>query len=316
MLNQCSQYLVRIFILISIILLTSCATHTNKLNIEKENVRFIVIGDWGDYGKKRQRQVADQLNEFASSNHIDFIVSTGDNFYDKGVQSNIDPLWQTSYESVYNLQHIKDLDWYIVLGNHDYQGNYQAQIKYGDTNSQWNLPETFHSLRVSFDNNENAVFLFTDTNAYQSYYHKFPDKYLNINDQNPDLQSRWIRKRLKKTHEDDWKIVIGHHPVYSAGHRGNSKTLINEFVPIFDHHNVHAYFAGHDHFLQHQKAPGKTHYFISGAGAKLRDAGEDENTRFSRKSLGFAYVIISNNKMLVSFVDEKGDVLYRTGLSQ
>ena len=34
--------------------------------------------------------------------------------------------------------------------------------------------------------------------------------------------------------------------------------------------HVAAYFAGHDHNLEHLHPAGETHYFVSGAGAKVR----------------------------------------------
>lgn len=53
----------------------------------------------------------------AKREKIDFIISTGDNFYYEGVDSISDPLWQSVYEGVYNSkENLKKLDWYSSLG--------------------------------------------------------------------------------------------------------------------------------------------------------------------------------------------------------
>ena len=50
-----------------------------------------------------------------------------------------------------------------------------------------------------------------------------------------------------------WKIVVGHHPMYSGGKRKNSEdTLLFEkkFADLFDQYKVDAYICGHEHDLQ------------------------------------------------------------------
>ena len=50
-------------------------------------VRFAVIGDWGMWGQEDQLKVAKAMDKIGSECPYDFIVSTGDNFYDAGVDS-------------------------------------------------------------------------------------------------------------------------------------------------------------------------------------------------------------------------------------
>ena len=108
-------------------------------------LQFIVIGDWGLPGSKGQKLVAAQMDRLAASTPIDFIASTGDNFYGRGVKSVDDPLWHRVFESVYSLPALKDVPWYLALGNHDYMGDTKAQIEYSENHSNWNLPDTYHS---------------------------------------------------------------------------------------------------------------------------------------------------------------------------
>src|SRR5262249_10265627 len=67
-----------------------------------------------------------------------FVVTTGDNFYD-GVTSLHDAHWQESYEAVYHRPSLQ-IPWYVVLGNHDYQGSVQAQLDYAYLSARWCLP--------------------------------------------------------------------------------------------------------------------------------------------------------------------------------
>ncbi|KIY93594.1 hypothetical protein MNEG_14369, partial [Monoraphidium neglectum] len=46
------------------------------------NATFFVIGDWGRMGNGDQRQAAKMMADVAACMRPDFVISTGDNFYD------------------------------------------------------------------------------------------------------------------------------------------------------------------------------------------------------------------------------------------
>ena len=71
-----------------------------------------------------------------------FVISVGDNFYENGVASLQDPHWQQSFEHVYAAKSLQ-VPWYVVLGNHDYRGNVDAQLDYGKTHPRWNMPARY-----------------------------------------------------------------------------------------------------------------------------------------------------------------------------
>ena len=292
------------------------ATNEAQVVVERDSASFIVIGDWGNYGNSHQRAVAAQMNRLASSHPVDFIVSTGDNIYDKGVQDVDDPLFGKAFEDVYTLEHLVRLDWYLVLGNHDYQGNYRAQIDYSGVNPRWRLPATYHSLVLRFGGGHDAVLLFTDTNAFSRYYRNHPEKYLGVDQQDTDAQLRWAKQTLARRADADWRLVIGHHPVYSSGRHAGAQQDLHALVRLMERYDVRAYFAGHDHDLQHLKPPGSIDYFISGAGSKLRPTGTSEHTLFAESRRGFAYVTLQPTSMTVEFIGVDGTVLYRTTVAQ
>ncbi|HTF80063.1 MAG TPA: metallophosphoesterase, partial [Cytophagales bacterium] len=125
---------------------TSCSTAVGPYKgkfktkyIAKDAYVFFVIGDWGRNGEENQTEVAKSMKWCAERIDPRFIISTGDNFYTYGVASIDDPQWMSSYENIYkgNALHI---EWYPVLGNHDYLGNTQAQIDYTKKSRRWVMP--------------------------------------------------------------------------------------------------------------------------------------------------------------------------------
>src|SRR5258705_799429 len=51
-----------------------------------------------------------------------------------------------------------------------------------------------------------------------------------------------------------WKLVFGHHTIYSGGsEHGNTAELLEQIKPILERRGVQAYINGHEHDLQHIK---------------------------------------------------------------
>ncbi|GBF89772.1 hypothetical protein Rsub_02942 [Raphidocelis subcapitata] len=84
------------------------------------NVTFFVIGDWGRQGNGNQLRAARMMADVAACAKPNFIISSGDNFYSHGLTSANDPAFEESFSKVYSASSIKEVPWYAVLGNHDY----------------------------------------------------------------------------------------------------------------------------------------------------------------------------------------------------
>ena len=54
------------------------------MDLPKET-SFYIVGDWGRMGQYAQTSIAKQMDKSAKLTPIDFIFSTGDNFYENGV---------------------------------------------------------------------------------------------------------------------------------------------------------------------------------------------------------------------------------------
>lgn len=272
-------------------------------------LRFAVIGDWGWWGQADQMKVAAALEKVAADCPYDFIVSTGDNFYDSGVDSVGDVLWNLSYEFVYTGAHLQ-CPWYIVLGNHDYRGAPSAEIQYSQMSNRWTLPSKYYREQFVFGSNETIDLFFMDSNPYQKDLLSAANAYPELNSQDTIIQDGWIASGLRNS-SSSWKLVFGHHPIYTCGMRKNQIQFMRKFEGLFNETHVDAYFCGHEHDLQVHKPLGTVTYFVSGGGGNKRAIQTPfDFTHFAQSSLGFMVVEILNGKMTVSTYNENGQVLY------
>ncbi len=285
------------------------------LTVPAESLNFLVLGDWGRNGHYQQIPVAEMMDVAMWQLDADFIVTTGDNFYSNGVASVDDPYWKTSFEDIYHGPHLFE-NWYPTLGNHDYRGNWQAQIDYSDVSRRWVFPSSYYAKRFELDSGEAVLILFIDTSPLNPGY-KNEAKYAETQKQDSAKQLAWIEAQLT-TSTAKWKIVIGHHPLYSSGKRyGKTAGIRDVLEPIFENHKIDAYFAGHEHDLQHNQPQGTTvQHFVSGAGSELRKVAQRPFTRFAQATAGIASVSVSNNELLVQFISDASKVLYQYSINK
>jgi len=272
---------------------------------------FMALGDWGRNGEYMQLEVGKQMGQWASSHRNNFVISTGDNFYPKGVISEQDPLWHYSFENVYTA-HSLQCDWYPVLGNHDYGADPDAQVRYGTVSRRWKMPARYYSKEVAMGKEKGKVlFVMIDTNQI-----------LDEDDKTgAHKQIAWINDTLRQATSDvKWKIVVGHHPSYTVGPRiKNKDTLAIRAVlsRTFEEHKVDVYLSGHEHSLQHLKPDGHTHQFVSGAGSELTPVTSGvPYSRFESSENGFLYFSLDRNRLNTKAISRQGKVLYETELTK
>jgi len=293
------------------------------------SLHFMALGDWGRNGEYDQLEVAKQMGLWGAAHANDFVISCGDNFYPKGVVSENDPLWNFSFENIYTA-HSLQCDWYPVFGNHDWHSDVDAQIRYSKVSRRWNMPARYYSKVIGLGKGksnedeaakkgpkqktpakEKALLVFMDTDPF--LHDNFADYTAK--------QMQWLNETLEKATEDvKWKIVIGHHPFYTVGPRienYDTLTMRKALTKTFEDHKVDVYLSGHEHSLQHLKADGFTHQFISGAGSELTKVTSGiPYSRFAASEHGFMYFAIDANRLNVRAINYKGDVLYQTELTK
>lgn len=283
---------------------------------------FLVIGDWGRCGEFYQKEVAEQMAYASVSGAADFIISTGDNFYPKGVASVDDPLWIKSYETIYT-QYSLQKDWYVILGNHDYKINPEAEVEYSKISSRWRMPSRYYSIKlpINGDTSTKALFVFMDTNPFIEKYYTDSEYGKMVRTQDTSAQRKWLTKVLGDTDATvKWKFVIGHHPLYTSGKRIKSPETLQfrkTMEPVLKKYNVNAYLCGHEHHLEHIKPEGRTHHFISGAGSEVRDVkGSLVDSQFKASDHGFMMFSVTQHKMKMQVINWKGKILYERTLSR
>ena len=92
---------------------------------------------------------------------------------------------------------------------------------------------------------------------------------LEKNKQDPE-QLAWLEQALSRSRAR-WRIVYGHHPLYSTGKRhGGDAGLRQKLESLLTGEGVQVVLAGHDHIYQRFHPQGGVVYFVCGSSGKLR----------------------------------------------
>lgn len=280
---------------------------------------FIALGDWGRRGGHHQRDVARQMGAWAGSAGSRFTLTTGDNFYESGVDSPADPHWRESFEDVYTAPALQR-PWYPALGNHDYRGDPGAQVAYSAASPRWRMPGRFYAVPPEAGPEALLQVFVIDT---QPIVHGCAGRVNpgvdariaeNLRCQDADFQLAWLDRALA-TSPAPWKLVVGHHPVYSGGLHGSTAILVDRLRPILERRGVAAYINGHDHDLQHIRR-GAMHYIGSGGGSALRPTGRIEGTLFAQSLAGFALFRADRDALALDFVGVDGRSAYSATIAR
>ncbi|KAF5795355.1 putative Acid phosphatase [Helianthus annuus] len=275
---------------------------------------ILVIGDWGRRGLYNQSYVAFQMGKVGEKIDADFIVSTGDNFYEDGLVNDQDSLFDESFTQVYTVTSLQK-QWYSVLGNHDYRGNVSAQLSPTLTHkdSKWLC------LRSFIVNSGIVEFFFVDTTPFQ-------DKYFTEEEHTYDWsgilpREEYLSNVLKEVDmaleesNATWKIVIGHHTIFSAGSHGNTQELVDQLLPILEAKDVDLYINGHDHCLQHISSQNSQLQFLTSGGGSKAWRGEvnqwdPKEMKFYYDGQGFMTLRVTDNEISVAFYNVFGEIIH------
>jgi hypothetical protein len=248
-------------------------------------IRVLAFGDYGN-GSKNQRDVAAAMKKYHDGKRFDFGITLGDNFYSRGMLSTGDPHWKSWWDEMYDPLGIQI---YASLGNHDwgYADSPAAEVLYTYHSSSWRMPRTYYTFTAG-----PAQFFALDTNEISR------------------AQLLWLDEQLAAS-KAAWKIVYGHHPIYSAGTHSDSPRLIRQLLPVLKSRGADLFIAGHDHDMQHLRAEGGVNFFVAGgAGAGLRVPTAGPRTLFARAVHGFAVLEVSDRAATVRFIDVNLAELY------
>jgi len=244
----------------------------------------VVVGDWGrrgqmfdgsanaedEVGAANQTMVSISMSGVVDAFGAEFVVSTGDNFYEDGLDGASDPLFQQSFTEVYDGEALQ-VTWHAVLGNHDYHGNSEVQVDGSLTgrDARWHghrsgLLEGHAWDGESFGGPKLVDFIMIDTCPFITDYR--PDSPapsdttynftaaggFNMEDWEQQLKSQLDQLEQQLQDSDaPFKVVIGHHPIRSYGSHRDTNELLGNVDYLLWKYGVHLYLNGHDHNLQH-----------------------------------------------------------------
>lgn len=271
---------------------------------------FIVLGDWGRSGADEQRAVAVTMGRAASASASRFTLNVGDNFYEDGVSGIDDPQWADSFERIYDHPALS-APWHSILGNHDYRGNVEAQLRYRGS-ERWRMPARYYVRTEALAGGTQVDFFHLDTSPFVGAYR---GTNVRIDGEDATTQLRWLERALAAS-TATWRIVVGHHPIYTTtGGKHDTVELIAQVQPLLARYKVQAYFGGHVHNLQETDVDG-IRYVTSGAGSKLGRVKAVVRAGYAVERHGFVVARLSRDALRLEYVDVSGQVLRESTLQR
>jgi hypothetical protein len=249
-------------------------------------VRVLAFGDFGN-GSLEQKTVAQTIAAHHQNRPFDLAITLGDNFYSVGMESPSDPRWQTWFEDLYGAMRVP---FYAALGNHDWghPDSPAAEILYSGKTPTWRMPAAYYTFTAG------------------------PVQFFALDTQTVALaqkQREWLDRELSRS-TARWKIVYGHHPIYSDGNYDDRPDLIASLLPILAN-RADAYICGHDHNLQAlQPQRGVRFYVAGGGGAGLYDVTPSDRSLFVSRANGFAVLDADASRLTIRLIAVSGQVVY------
>lgn len=302
----------KIFFLLFVALLGNWASaQITDYSVFDKKFNFYVANDLGRNGYYDQKPIAELMGVMAENGtDPEFVLAAGDVHHFEGVRSVNDPLWMTNYELIYSHPELM-IDWFPILGNHEYRGNTQAVLDYTNVSRRWSMPGRYYTK--VFEKKGTAIrFVMIDTAPLIDKYRNESETYPDACKQDMDKQLAWIDSVLTAAKED-WVVVIGHHPIYAETSKDDSERsdMQKRLDPILRKHKVDIYACGHIHNFQHLRVPGSDiDYVVNSAGSLSRKVKPVEGTQFCSPEPGFSIFTADKKELDMHMIDKKGKVIY------
>lgn len=240
---------------------------------------------------ERMRKRLGELDKLDTSERPKFVVNVGDNFYPGGINlhcgkpdaSATMSQFKTAWMDVYG-EDLVSIEWWGVLGNHDYGGTcyrkaWDQQIYYTWNNENWVIPGQFWARKVQHST-FTIDFFFIDHNVFDTttgtrqsqnicadnqeehcQANIWPNEGHNIEDCVPtgphskvecrgwfsrlwESNYEWLQKNVPAS-TADWKVVVSHYPpTFDVGDAGRSRIEWKKWLPKND---IDLYICGHTH---------------------------------------------------------------------
>jgi tartrate-resistant acid phosphatase type 5 len=313
-------------------------------NIEKlpapdyQKVRFIAFGDFGEQNQG-QALVAKDMQGFCHQRGCDFALTLGDNIYPRGI--NTLPDGKPDYKQVIDTFVIPfaplNIPMYMILGNHDLGNDGRLatlrnifrsaqniknesgqkmlnQILFTNNRSLnpkiaaredgarlWMLPAPFYDVQEK----GKVSLIALDTNFYPNEFFAAGSHDLDdAGKQENKRQESWLKEKLAEA-SGDWKVVMGHSPIFSHGPHGDRgdrdlQRYRDNIIPLLCQNKVDFYLSGHEHVMEINSFRCLNGHnitsIISGAVSKSKKISQSAVDKDKDNKLLWANGIYSNTK--------------------
>jgi hypothetical protein len=248
--------------------------------VQSKPLRFIAFGDYGE-GTPFQAALGQQMVKTFQKTPYHLALLLGDNIYPNG---DIKRLAKTHFENPYAGLIQNKVRFLAAIGDHDdHHGHKQAEMAY------FKMPGDYYEVSqgpVDF-------FILNTTHFVHS-----------------PKQRAWLEKALSQSHAP-WKIVIGHHPLYSSGRNGNTEGVKAILEPMLTRYHADLYLSGHDHDYERFKPIHNVHYMVSGGGGSFLYNFKRilPNSLIHLRTHHFLLFEVTNNHIWAKAVNRKGTVI-------
>jgi hypothetical protein len=234
-------------------------------------VRFVAFGD-NSCGDISDHAIA----YYAYRARPDFVMNTGDNVYSSGLDSEYARYFFPVYNADLAGPHIgapllRSVPYYSVISNHDVTGKDAENRNVADFTQHADALGYYTNLHLPLNGpdpatptiasgNADAIARFADCAGKRfpnmaNYSFDYGDAHFLCLDSNVYVDPTdkalqdWIAADLKAT-DAAWKIVIYHHPAFTAGTAHFSEQQMRVLAPLFEQHGVDVILNGHVHNYQ------------------------------------------------------------------
>ena len=183
---------------------SSAALHRGTVD---QPVRVVAFGDFGT-GSDAQKALAQTLAAYHKDRPFSLGITLGDNFYSVGMESPADPRWETQWEQLtaHSASRSTAL-WETTTG--DIPTARQPRSCTSETTT-WKMPSSYYTFSAG------------------------PVQFFALDTQSVALSVRqleWLDTELSRS-QARWKVVYGHHPIFSGGAYEDRPDLIEKLLPI------------------------------------------------------------------------------------
>jgi len=234
-----------------------------------EVVRFAVIGDSGT-GDPYQYRIAEQMLAWHDRYPFDLVLMLGDNIYGGlfGMGGGSEKDFAEKFDKPYEALRARGVVFRATLGNHDMRNDEGQDLINARDRFHIDGPFGYYSFTAGAwqptDGPAAPLLEFFVLNTVR----------IEKDKQDPD-QLAWLERALAASRAR-WRIVYGHHPLYSTGYRhGSDPRLRQKLERLLEGDDpaaprVQVVLAGHDHIYERFHPQKGIVYFVCGSSGKLR----------------------------------------------